>query len=167
MWCVPALLQTFFNKSVSFSCGVIYFYVRLVIEGQYLRAVVFFPFPLTRRSWSQRKQPSRSRCASRSTTAWEESLSRRWASPPRSAPTPAGPKATFISLSHPLIYWFMHFCFSRGGFFSPYPPTTRELALICSFVILHPALPKKGNLCPRLLNTHRPVHTSRNPARYL
>lgn len=25
MWCVPALLQTFFNKSVSFSCGVIYF----------------------------------------------------------------------------------------------------------------------------------------------
>lgn len=33
-----------FNKSVSFSYGAIYFYVRLVVEGQYLRAVVFFPF---------------------------------------------------------------------------------------------------------------------------
>ena len=82
-----------------------------VNESQWLDDHYFpFPFLLTRRSWSLRKRLSHLRCASRSTTAWEESLSRRWASPPRSAPTPAGPRTALyptLPPSYVVFYVFL------------------------------------------------------------
>lgn len=140
-----------FSHCWTFHC----FYSRFVNESQQLKAVVFpffFPLSLTRRSWSLRKQLSHLRCASRSTTVWEESLSRRWASPPRSALTPAGPRATSLSFSPTL--WcdvLMYFLFSV----SLLPSLTLSVTshhttpvLSFSFVILHHTSPKSGKPQP-------------------
>lgn len=63
-------------------------------------APLIFPFSLARRSSSPRRRPSLLRCASRSTTASEESLSRRWASPPRLAPPTAATPGCNGCVSH-------------------------------------------------------------------
>lgn len=96
------------QKWFSFTHWAVHFYFRFVNESPLLKAIIFlFLFLLTRRSWSLRKRLSHLRCASRSTTAWEESLSRRWASPPRSALTAAG-------LSHPPMWCFYVFLLLLG-----------------------------------------------------
>lgn len=126
--------------------------MRLIFPGQ-LHAAVVVPihlftsvfFLLTRRSWSLRKRPNRLVCASRSTIVWEESLSRRWASPPRSAPTPAGLKPTSYPLRRPMFTVFSVSWTLSSNLF----PESLSVSSDCptrSFIILHHAFPKNGDL---------------------
>lgn len=116
-----------------------------------LKAAIFLLL-LARRSWSLRKRRSPSRCASRSTTVWEESLSRRWANPPRSASTPA------LLIALPLIWLFIHSSLSLASSRSVWRPTWTEPRYpIHSCTIKPRAAPDKrtsAHLNPRLLNTH-------------
>lgn len=123
---------------------------------------------LTRRSWSLRKQQSLLHCASRSTTVWEESSSRRWVSPPRSVLKAAGPWATFFFLRLPpcdvLVFMYLsslrlspHLC---DSFFLK-PPTMSEQSSILffhSFPCTMP-FPKMETSITRLLSTNLFMHT--------
>lgn len=125
----------------------------------------FFAFSFTRRSWSLRKQQSHLRCASRSTTAWVESLSRRWASLPRSALTVRGPRATFFPTSPTFwcgvfFYVFLFlFCFiSMTHPLCNLPPHKNSILSFHLLSCITPS-PKLESTTPRLLNTHPPAHT--------
>lgn len=117
---------------------------------------------LTRRSWSLRKQQSPLHCASRSTTVWEESSSRRWVSPPRSVP-----RATFFLCLPPsdvlaLMYLSslrlsLHLC---DSFFLK-PPTVSEQSSILFFhsFLCIMSFPKMETSTTRLLSTNLFMHT--------
>lgn len=129
-------------------------------ESLQLKGFIFlFLFFFTRRSWSLRKRLSRLPCASRSTIAWEESLSRRWASPPRSVLTTSGTRATFFCCSHPLM-WCFHVFLLLSGFIYLFISVTHPLCnLPPQFIILRRAFPKNGNLNPTTPK-HPPTRTT-------
>lgn len=164
------------QKLFPFTNWAIHFYLRFVNERQHLKAIIFlFLLFLTRRSWSLRKRLSHSRCASRSTTVWEESLSRRWASLPRSAPTPAGPSATSLLLSASPTFWCVVLCISLSllGFIFLLISLTHPLCNLsrsCA-IIYYPTsyLPQKWKPQP-LIPKHPPARTHihiLHPAHYL